>query len=112
MKPKLNILLLLLAAFQIHVQAIVINGNTVNYQTLANGLLAGDTLVLAAGNYPATAGLQLANLAGTALKPIVITGAGNTTVFPGDPTQNVNTIEITNCAYLVIENLEINGNGV
>ena len=67
-----------------------------NYTSYLGGLVAGDTLSLAPGNY--TAQLNLSNRNGNASAPIVIMGAGNSTVFLGNAC--CNTINITNCSYL------------
>src|SRR6185436_5835319 len=76
-----------------------------NYTSFVPGLVSDDTLYLTAGNY--TNHLNLNNLNGTADHPIVIMGAGNSTVFLGSAC--CNTVDITNCSYLVIKDFKIDG---
>jgi hypothetical protein len=91
--------------------AATINADPTDYQTKADGLVAGDTLVLAAGSYPD--GLDLFDLAGTSALPITITGpASGTATFLGDTGVTRNTIEIRNSSYLVIKDLTIDGQDV
>ncbi|MBL8346072.1 MAG: right-handed parallel beta-helix repeat-containing protein [Rubrivivax sp.] len=79
---------------------------------------AGDTLVLAAGNYGVTAGgadtgnvpgLPIFNLNGTAAAPIVITGpaTGPLPVLMGRSTHN--TVRLSNASHIVVRRLEVNG---
>ena len=85
-----------------------IAATSANYTSYLGGLVAGDTLSLAPGNY--TAQLNLSNRNGNAGAPIVIMGAGNNTVFLGNAC--CNTINITNCSYLVIRDLKIDGQNI
>ncbi len=82
-----------------------INATTANYTTFLSALAPGDTLLLASGDYSNQ--LNLNNLNGTAVAPIVIMGSGNSTVFLGNAC--CNTVSITKCSYLVIKNLTIDG---
>jgi hypothetical protein len=106
MKIKLVILVIVLIfSIQIPVEANLIIATPSNYTSFLSGLLPGDTLYLTPGNYLNQ--LDLNNLNGTADLPIVIMGAGNTTVFLGNAC--CNTVDMTNCSYLVIRDFEING---
>jgi hypothetical protein len=87
----------------------VLNATPANYKSLMSKLQAGDTLALAAGNYP---GLYISGLRGSSSQCIVITGPSS-----GSPAviQNVvgtNTVEIVNSSFLAIENLTIDSLGV
>src|SRR5690242_191349 len=82
-----------------------INANSGNYTSFLSSLLPGDTLFLTAGIY--ASGLTLNNLNGTSGSPIVIMGAGNTTVMNGRSC--CNTISITKCSYVVISNMKVDG---
>ncbi|MFN8368800.1 MAG: T9SS type A sorting domain-containing protein [Candidatus Kapaibacterium sp.] len=86
-------------------KANTITANPGNYKTFLTQLVASDTLLLVAGTY--TNNLTLKNINGTATQPIVITGSGNATVFQGQSC--CNTISITQCSYLVIRNLKLDG---
>ena len=68
-------------------------------------LLPGDSLQLAAGTY--TTPLTINGLNGTASHPIVITGAGNATIFKGNDC--CNTISLRKSAYIVIKNMKLDG---
>lgn len=99
------ILILFTQFFYIGGQAKMINANSGNYTTYLNGLLPGDTLYLASGNY--TNNLTLNTTSGTSTKPIVIIGSGTTTVFQGQSC--CNTISLTKCSYIIIKNLKLDG---
>jgi len=81
--------------------------NSSNYTSFLSSLTAGDTLYLTAGTY--TNNLTLNNLAGTSAQPIVIMGSANlyTTIFQGQSC--CNTVSITQCGYVVIKNLQLDG---
>lgn len=85
--------------------ATVINANPDNYTTFIQSLTPGDTLYLASGTY--IKNLTLNNVHGTASQPIVIMGNGNTTLFHGQSC--CNTVSITQCSYLTIKNLQLDG---
>lgn len=88
--------------------AAAVDADPSNYQSILPTLQPGDTLHLAAGTY--TGGLDVSNLDGTAGMPIVIEGAGDTTVFEGDAC--CNTVEITNSSHVVIRKIKIDGKGI
>jgi hypothetical protein len=75
-----------------------------NYEALLRSLKPGDTLSLASGKYPP---LNLSSLNGTPDEWITIAGPSGEppAVIEGKPGHN--TVEITNCSYLSIENLVI-----
>ncbi len=90
----------------------VYQANPTNYLTLLRGLRAGDTLVLAAGNYDNpndVPGLPLFDLNGTPTQPIVVTGpdSGAPAVLLGRSTHN--TVRLSNASYIVLRNFEIDG---
>ncbi len=91
--------------FCINLQANIKNANPGNYTGFLNSLAPGDTLNLAAGNY--INNLKLTGLNGTSYEPIVITGQGNTTIFQAQSC--CNTVSITQCSYLIIKNLQLDG---
>jgi hypothetical protein len=83
-------------------------------------LKAGDTLLLAPGNYGVDSagndtgdppGLPIFNLNGTASAPIVITGpeSGPRPVLLGRSTHN--TIRLSSASYVVVRKLEVDGRG-
>ncbi len=90
-----------------HGRANVIVATPANYTTYLNGLIAGDTLYLTRGTY--TANLTLNGRNGTSTSPIVIMGdtALYSTVFNAQSC--CNTVSITQCAYVVIKNLKLDG---
>lgn len=106
----MRIFLILLSAFLCtsHVQANFISATSANYTSYISGLQPGDTLFLAAGNY--TNQLNLSNKNGTATDPIVIMGDGNNTVFLGNAC--CNTVNLTDCSYIVIRNFKIDGQNI
>lgn len=102
-------LFMLVLLFQQITKANFITANSGNYTTYLSSLVAGDTLFLTAGNY--TNNLALNGRNGTAVMPIVIMGAPNwTTIFQAQSC--CNTVSITMCSYVVIENLQLDGQNV
>ncbi len=87
------------------VRANLIVATPANYTSLISSLNAGDTLLLTAGIY--TNNLTLNGKNGTALKPIVIMGMGNTTVIRGNAC--CNTVSITKCSYLTLSYFKLDG---
>jgi hypothetical protein len=90
----------------------VVDADPSNYLDRVRALAPGDTLQLAAGTYrgtPATPGLPVYNLHGTADAPIVISGpaSGPRAIFLG--AANHNTVRIANASYVTIRHLDIDG---
>jgi len=87
----------------------IVNATPSNYKSLLSKLQPGETLSLAAGNYP---GLYVSGLRGTASQCIVITGpaSGSPAVIQG--LTGANTVEIANSSFLAIENLTIDSRGI
>jgi hypothetical protein len=96
----------------------VINATPSDYLGKLSQLKAGDTLLLAPGNYGVDAsgndtssvpGLPIFNLNGTAAAPITITGpaSGPMPVLLGRSTHN--TVRLANASHIVIRRLEIDG---
>lgn len=85
----------------------VLNADPSNYQSVLSGVMAGDLVQLAAGTY--ASGLDLRGVAGTAGSCIVIEGpaSGAAAIFAGDPC--CNTVSLGDSAYLVVRNLELDG---
>jgi len=88
------------------------HANPSNYLTLLRSLRAGDTLVLAPGNYDHPSdvpGLPLFGLHGTPAQPIVITGpdSGAPAVLLGRSTHN--TVRLADASHIVLRNFEIDG---
>lgn len=80
-----------------------------NFEARLRSLRPGDTLSLAPGRYPP---LNLNGLNGTPDDWITIAGppAGEPAVIVGQ--RGINTVEITDCSYLAIENLVIDSRGI
>ena len=85
-------------------------GTPSNYRGLLRGLKPGDHLQLAPGNYKE--GLPVHHLHGTPDAPITISGSSekNRPVFLAQPHHN--TISILNSSYIVLRDLEIEGNNL
>ncbi len=87
----------------------VYQANPSNYNALLTVLQPGDTLVLAGGTYPL---LSPSGLNGTPSAWITITGpaSGSPAIIAGSAC--CNTVEISNCSYLAIENLTVNSQSI
>lgn len=81
-----------------------------NYRRLLSQLRAGDTLMLAAGEY--RRGLPAHNLSGAPGRPIVIAGPEHSpaATFIARPGQN--TVSIVDSRYVVIKNLTLEANNL
>ncbi len=88
------------------VRARHIDADASNYTQKLAQLIAGDTLQLAAGTY--TNNLKLNQLSGTSDSWICIRGVGEATKFLSQSC--CNTISLTQCSYLTIEYLSVDGN--
>jgi hypothetical protein len=98
----------LLALFSANAHAAVIEANPSNYQAVVLGLAPGDTLRLAAGTY--TQGLSLSGMAGSASRPIVVTGPDDqSAVFTARDC--CNTIQLDGTSFLQVMNLTLDGGG-
>ena len=86
-----------------------LNANPSNYRKMISTLQPGDTLTLAAGNYPL---LVLQHLNGIPNNCITITGpaSGPAAVIQG--VNGNNTVEISSSSYLVLKNLTIDSLGL
>jgi parallel beta helix pectate lyase-like protein len=81
------------------------------FETLANTLVPGDTLMLHGGTYSQNARRAI-TCAGTASAPIVIMsypGENAILTRPADNIDTQNNIEIVSCSYLVLKNLHFQG---
>jgi hypothetical protein len=89
--------------------AAVIQADASDYRALLPTLKPGDTMSLAAGQYPR---LFITALNGTESEWITITGpsSGPPAVIVG--AEGHNTVEIVNSAYIAIENLRIDSRGI
>jgi hypothetical protein len=95
-----------LAWFATCAHAAVIDANPSNYQNLVSSLAAGDTLRLAPGTY--TQGLSLAGEAGTASRPIVISGPDDqSAVFTARDSSSI--VQLDGTSYLRLQNLTLDG---
>ncbi len=83
-----------------------VNADPSTYQAALGMLKPGDTLHLAAGNYPL---LAISGLNGTAASPITIAGVSGT-VIQGDASDN--TVEILDSSYVVLSGLTIDSMGL
>lgn len=90
--------------------ASIVKADADNYRALLSRLEPGDTLLLQPGVYKK--GLPVHRLHGDEDKPIIITGPSNgpRPVFVANPRNN--TISIINASYIVIRNLELEGQGM
>jgi hypothetical protein len=86
-------------------KARIIKATPANFEAKVPYLLPGDRLQLAAGTY--TNPLTINGLNGTASRPIVIMGAGNSTIFNGNAC--CNTISLRKSSYIVIKNMKLDG---
>ncbi len=87
----------------------ILRADPSNYRRMISGLVPGDTLVLAGGEYPR---LAVANLAGAPGRCITITGqAGERPAVIFGEIGN-RTVEIIDSSYIVIGNLVIDGRGL
>lgn len=98
----------------------MINAGPSDYLDKLAQLVAGDTLLLAAGNYGVDGqgsdtsdppGLPIFGLNGTAAAPIVITGPDSGARPKLLGRNNTNTVRLANASYIVIRRLEIDGRG-
>jgi hypothetical protein len=87
----------------------ILRADPSNYRRMISGLVPGDTLVLAAGEYPR---LAIANLAGAPGRCITITGPAGArpAVIFGEIGNR--TVEIIDSSYVVVSNLVIDGRGI
>lgn len=87
----------------------VVNATPANYQSLLSTLQPGDTLALAAGNYP---GLYISGLRGNSSQCIFITGpvSGSPATIQG--VAGNNTVELVNSSFLALKNLTIDSLGI
>ena len=101
------LLLLFIPIFSHASYARIIPADPVTYTTFLATLQPGDTLALAAGRY--TRNLTLNNVHGSEAEPVVIMGNPNlyTTIFEAQSC--CNTVSITQCSYLIIKNLHLDG---
>ena len=83
----------------------IIPATPATFEAKVPHLLPGDSLQLTGGTY--TTPLTINGLNGTASHPIVIMGAGNTTVFNGDAC--CNTISLRKSSYIIIKNMKLDG---
>jgi hypothetical protein len=90
--------------------ASVVTANADNYRKLLTRLEQGDTLLLQPGVY--RKGLPVHRLHGNKDKPVIIMGPpyGPLPVFSARSGHN--TISIINASYIVIRNLELDGQGI
>jgi hypothetical protein len=87
----------------------ILRADPSNYRRMISGLVPGDTLVLAGGEYPR---LAIANLAGAPGHCITITGpAGERPAVIFGEIGN-RTVEIVDSSYVVVSNLVIDGRGI
>ena len=87
----------------------ILRADPFNYRRMIGGLVPGDTVVLAAGEYPR---LTIANLAGAPGRCITITGpAGDRPAVIFGEIGN-KTVEIIDSSYIVVSNLVIDGRGL
>ena len=108
MARSLFLLILLLCALGHSLSAQVIDADPSTYKALLSTLEPGDTLQLAPGTY--TERLKLVDVIGTPAAPIVIRGTGESTFFIGNAC--CNTVSLTRCAYLVLQDFRIDGENI
>lgn len=82
------------------------------FETKANELQPGDTLILRGGIYSQSCRRAISNVNGTAAAPITIKAATNETPLltrPAESSADQNNIEIENSSYLIIDGLKFQG---
>ena len=90
------------------------SGTSEEFETVANTLSPGDTLMLRGGAYSQTA-RRAVTAVGTAAAPIVIRSAPGESALLTRPADNIDTqnnIELVNCAYLVLQGLRFQGGSI
>jgi hypothetical protein len=105
MNTKIVFLFIALSAIPHLAKARTIPATPATFEDKVPYLLPGDVLQLAEGIY--TGSLRINGINGTAAQPIVIMGAGNTTIFNGNDC--CNTISLRKSAYIVIKNMKLDG---
>ena len=90
--------------------ASIVTANADNYRELLTRLDPGDTLLLQPGVYKK--GLPVHRLHGNKDKPVIIMGPPNGPLPVFSARYGHNTISIINASYIVIRNLELDGQGV
>ena len=105
MNTKMLFFCIPLAFTPLTTKARIIPATPATFEAKVPYLLPGDSLQLAAGTYKTS--LNFNGLNGTASHPIVITGAGNATIFKGNAC--CNTISLRRSAYIVIKNMTLDG---
>jgi hypothetical protein len=104
-KKNLFFLFIPLIAIPQTAMARIIPATPATFEAKVPYLLPGDNLQLAAGTYKAP--LTINQLNGTASHPIMITGAGDATIFKGNDC--CNTISLRKSSYIVIKNIKLDG---
>ncbi|RFC37666.1 MAG: parallel beta-helix repeat (two copies) [Candidatus Nitrotoga sp. SPKER] len=90
--------------------ASIVTANADNYRELLTRLKPGNTLVLQPGVYKK--GLPVHQLHGNKDKPVIIMGPSNGPLPVFSARLGHNTISIINASYIVIRNLELDGQGI
>lgn len=85
-----------------------VNAN-MNYRDVLENLVAGDTVMFAAGQY--RSGFPINGLNGTASRPIVITGPSTTPRAVIHGRSCCNTISIRDSSYVTIRSFDVDGGG-
>lgn len=103
-----TLVLIALFADADHAAAGELAADPTTFKAVLATLQPGDTLRLAAGDYPH---FSINGLAGTDAAPIVITGpsSGAAAIVHADPGPCCNTIEMSNSSYLTLAYLTIDG---
>ena len=104
----LQFLLSSLILFPLLAEATEYKGNPSNYQKLFGKLKAGDTLILAEGQY--RHGLTFDKRHGQPDKWIKVIGQGEKTVFLGK--KGKNTIDILESSYIALQKMKFDGQGL
>lgn len=91
-----------------------VSGSSEEFETVANTLQPGDTLVLRGGTYSQTA-RRAVTVNGTAQAPVVIRSAPGESALLTRPLNNMDTqnnIELVNCNHLVLHGLRFEGGSI
>lgn len=106
-RPRRVVAALMCAALGAHAAAAVVDATPDDYRARLAGLHAGDELRLAPGDY--LDGLPVHGLAGSAERPIVISGPAGPERARFPARTGHNTVSVVDAAHVEIRNLDLDG---
>ena len=108
--PQRLLYIFLFISFASTISAATITASPSDYLSKLSNLKAGDTLVLAPGNYQG--GFNITDLKGTANAWITITGPETGTPATIEGRSCCNTVQIRRSEYVIVKNLRIDNKGL